>query len=223
MLFKHINVPKFDELKSESINSQRWYTTPAGGKYASVTTILGHKEKPYLKEWQLSLGIEKAKKETKRCCDRGEAVHSMAEKYLNNDENHKVGYHPSDVAMFNQLRLKLNKINNIRVQEIPLFSDVLKIAGRVDCIGEMDGVLSIIDFKTSNGIKTDEMVHDYKLQCTMYSLCWYEMFGEFIEDFAILIAVERGCAPLVFKGKVKDYIPEVNERINTFYKSMEMK
>ena len=29
---------------------QRWYTTPDGNEYPSVTTVLGHQEKPWLEE-----------------------------------------------------------------------------------------------------------------------------------------------------------------------------
>jgi genome maintenance exonuclease 1 len=216
-MFVHTDIPEITELKSRITNSQRWYTTPEGIKYPSVTTVLGAKPKPYLEAWRTSLGPKKADKETKRCADRGTAVHKMAEDYLNNVENPAKGHESLNVKMFNQLKLRINNINNIRLQEAPLYSDMLKIAGRVDVIGEYKGVLSVIDFKTSNSNKDDKMIEDYKLQCTMYSLCWYEMFGEFIENFAILIAVEKGMVPLCFQGNVHDYIPEAQQRINMFY------
>ena len=166
MRFTHTNVPQFEELDAKIVNSLRWYTTPSGKKYPSVTSVLGHKEKPWLEDWRQSLGPQKADKETARCAERGEAVHELIEKYLNNESDFTRGYKAEYVTGFNQLKFYLNRINNIRTQESALYSDVLKVAGRVDCIGEYDGVLSIIDFKTSNNYKDRQMIEDYFKQIT---------------------------------------------------------
>ena len=45
---------------------------------------------------------------------------------------------------------KHTNINNIRIQEGGLYSDYYGVAGRVDCIADYKGVLSVIDFKTAN-------------------------------------------------------------------------
>ncbi len=217
-MFIHTNVPLHEELEAKITNNQRWYTTPSGIKYPSVTTILGEKEKPWLEAWRTMLGPQKAAKETQRCADRGEAVHLMAERYLQNDPDPTKDQERSDIKLFNQLKLRLNKINNIRAQEIPLYSHKLKLAGRVDVVGEYDNVLSIIDFKTSNGNKDDTMIEDYFLQSTAYAIMYHELFGEAIEDIVILIAVEKGMMPLLFKRKIDDYVVPLLERINTFYK-----
>jgi genome maintenance exonuclease 1 len=217
MTFTHTNIPQFNELDAKIVNGKRYYTTPIGKKYPSITTILSAKPKPYLEEWRQSLGVAKADKETKRCADRGTVVHLLAEKYLNNEENFTKGEAVENIRLFNQIKLRLNNIDNIRIQEAPLYSDELEIAGRVDIVAEYENVLSIIDFKTSNNNKTEDMIEDYKLQCCLYSLCWYEMFGEFIEDFVIIIAVEKGMMPQVFRGKVKDYVIEAKQRIDEFY------
>lgn len=218
MIFTHTNIPQFEELDAKIVNGRRIYTTPSGNKYPSVTTVLGIKPKPYLEEWRQSLGVAKADKETKRCSDRGTAVHLLCEKYLNNEENFTKGEKPEYIRMFNQIKLRLNKINNIRIQEVPLFSDTLKIAGRVDCVGEYEGILSIIDFKTSNNNKTEDMIEDYFIQCTAYAVMYCEMFDEAIEDIVVIIAVEKGMMPMVYKRKIEDYIVPLLERINTFYK-----
>ena len=144
----------FPELRVEqSATGKRFYVTPEDNKYPSITTMLGHKEKPWLNEWKTMLGPDKAAKETKRCADRGTAIHEMAEKYLDNEEGFTKGYASEYVRGFNQLKMRLNRVNNIRLQEAALYSDTLKLAGRVDCIGEYDGVLSVVDFKTSNNNK----------------------------------------------------------------------
>lgn len=218
MKFIHTNVPQYDELDAKIINGLRWYTTPSGEKYPSVTSVLGHKEKPWLENWRQMLGPQKADKETKRCADRGTAVHLLAEKYLNNEEGFTKGEKVEHIRLFNQIKLKLNKINNIRAQEVPLYSEQLKVAGRVDCVGEYEGVLSIIDFKTSNNNKTEEMVGDYFLQCTAYAIMYHELFNEPIEDIVVIVAVEKGMMPMVYKRKIDDYVAPLLERINMFYK-----
>lgn len=216
-MFIHTDTPTFHEMKARMVNGQRFYDTPDGKKYPSVTTILGQKPKPWLNEWKNMLGEKKAAKETKRCGNRGTAVHKMAEDYLNNVNNPTKGHDQKHIRLFNQLKFRLNKINNIRIQEVPLFSHTLKLAGRVDVVGEFNKVLSVIDFKTSTGNKTDDMIEDYFLQSTAYALMYEEMFGVFIDNIVIMIAVEKGIMPLVYERKIDDYVKPLVDRINTFH------
>lgn len=219
-MFTHTNVPQKVDITTKTVNGKRWYILPDGRKYPSITTVLSHKEKPGLEEWRQSLGPKKADKETKRCAERGDAVHLMAEHYLNNVENPIEGHQKQHARLFNQIKLHLNKINNIRAQELPLYSDTLKLAGRVDVVGEYENVLSIIDFKTSNNNKDTALVEDYFLQCTAYALMYEELYDEFIEDIVIVMAVEKGMIPLVYKRKIDDFVEPLVERINTFYKDL---
>lgn len=223
MQFKHIGVPKVYELSTITKDGVRWYKTPEGNLYPSVTTVLGHKEKPWLKEWRNMLGDKKADKESKRCADRGEAVHLMAEHYLDNKEDVTKGHQPDHIKMFNQLKPRLNNITDIYAQEIPLYSDTLKIAGRVDLVGTYDGILSIVDFKTSNNNKDTSMVEDYFLQETAYAIMFEELYGIQIDQIVTIIAVEKGLVPLVFKKDVENYFKPLVERINTFYKDLSKK
>lgn len=217
MRFIHLDQPPLPKLiQHNSIIKKRCYETPEGNKFPSVTTILSYGEKIWLNEWRAMLGNTKADKEQKRCADRGTAIHKLAECYLNNQENFVKGYKPEYIAGFNQIKMYLNKINNIHFQEAQLYSDELKVAGTVDCIGDYENVLSIIDFKTSNNNKTSQMVEDYRLQCTAYSLCYLEQTGIFVDQFVILIMVERGLVPLVFKGSVIPYIGPLKQRIQKY-------
>jgi hypothetical protein len=222
-MFKHIGPPTpLVELHSNtSPSGVRHYVTPTGDKYPSITTVLGAGEKPWLDNWRNMLGEDKAAKEQKRCADRGSAIHELIEKYLNNEEEFTRGYKSEYIRGFNQLKFQLNHINNVRVQEAALYSDTLKVAGRVDCIGEFDGVPAIVDFKTSNNNKDRDMIGDYFLQCTAYAIMWHELTGESIEDIVILIYVEKGMVPLVFKEKIDKYVRPLLLRINDYYKMKE--
>lgn len=155
----------------------------------------------------------------KRAADRGTAVHLMVERFLDNESNVTRDQKIEHVTEFNTLRLHLKNINNIITQETPLWSDLLRAAGRVDCVGEWQGKLSIIDFKTSTNNKTAEMIDSYWLQTTAYAIMFQERYGIQIDQAVIIMSVERGAVPLVFKRDIDQYIQPLLETINTYHKT----
>jgi genome maintenance exonuclease 1 len=224
MTFNHVDHPPLPTLtRQQDASGKRWYVTPDGNKYPSVTTVLGYQEKPWLKDWRTMLGDKKADQEQKRTAERGTAVHELVEKYLRNDPypDFTRGYKPEYIAGFNQLKLYLNKIDNIRTQEAYLYSDTLKLAGTVDCVAEYNNTLCIVDFKTSNNNKDKSMVQDYFLQCTAYAIMWHELTEEPIENITILMSVERGIVPLVFQDNIDKYVKPLLERTREFYEGQD--
>lgn len=218
-MFVHNDTISHKAISVQDTPKGRYYTTPQGAVYPSITTLLGHKEKPWLQEWRTSLGEVAANKEMQRAADRGTAVHFMAEKYLNNHPNPTENQPKETAAEFHSLKLLLKKVNNIYAQEIPLYSNILKVAGRADCIAEWDGVLSVVDFKTSTNDKYKQMIEDYYLQTTAYALMFDEVYNIQIDNIVIVMSVEKGIVPLVFKAQVETWIEPLIERINTFYLS----
>ena len=84
------------------------------------------------------VGAEEANRVSKRASTRGNKTHKLAEEYLS---NLPISQYKDDVlsmGMFCQIRPYLDKINNIHALEAPLYSKTLKLAGRVDCIGEYE-------------------------------------------------------------------------------------
>jgi hypothetical protein len=220
--FNHTPITDTD-LDAYMKHGLRFYVTPEGD-YPSITTILGGTaDKGWLDSWRTSLGASKADAETQRCADRGTAVHLLAEKYLQNDENYDAKQRYENVKLFNQIKIHVNKINNILGQEIALYSTLLRLAGRCDVIAEYDGVLSIIDFKTSNGNKDTHMIEDYFLQCTAYSLMFEEMFGITIDQIVVIISVEKGLSGQVFKRDRAPYITPLIKRAKKFHESRKTK
>lgn len=217
-MFTHLSVINPIELKSVDGPRGRFYTTPNGNKYPSITTILGAENKAWLTDWRASLGAERADKEMKRAAARGTAVHEMVERFINNDPSPTAGHKHEHIPDFNMLRTQLRKIDNVYTQESALWSDVLKCAGRVDCVGEYKGKLAIIDFKTSTNDKNSSMIEDYFLQTTAYALMFQERYDIQIDDIVILMSVEKGAVPLVFQRKVEDYIEPLLQRVNAYHK-----
>ena len=110
-------------------------------------------------------------------------------------------------------------INNIRAQECGLYSHKYKVAGRVDCIAEYDGVLSIIDFKTSRRKRKDNYNENYYIQASAYAEMFEERTGEKVEQIAILVITEDGEVQPFLKKKY-DYLPLLNEAVDNFNKEL---
>ena len=150
--FNHVpvNLPK---LETKTIDKKRFYITPEGEAYPSITTVLSIRKKEGLYEWRKRVGDQVANYVAGKAAARGTAVHHMCEDYLNNQqldfpskfEKHKEKFLP--YALFNQLKGQvLHNIDNIYLLEGGLYSDRYKIAGRVDCVSEYNKIPSVINF-----------------------------------------------------------------------------
>lgn len=215
MKFKHIGCDIDYDLETETINGKRFYKTPEGLLYPSVTTITSQHGKDKILEWRKRVGEEEANRISTKASNRGTKVHKICENYLNNEEDyartnpahiHKTM--PDTIAMFKSLQPLLDEhVNNIHALEIPLYSHHLKVAGRVDCIAEYDGKLSIIDFKTSSKLKDESWIKGYFMQCSAYAVMYEERTGIPVSQIVIMIAVDSE-HPQVFIKKRNDYIKD---------------
>ena len=207
------------ELATETIDRKRYYVTPDGNKYPSITTVLSTRNKKGLFEWRKRVGEDVANHISRTSASRGTKVHQMCEDYLNNDfdiEKHKKNFLP--YCLFQQLSTNvLCKIDNIRAQEIGLYSDKYKLAGRVDCIAEYDGVLSVIDFKTSTRERKEEYNENYYIQTSAYAEMFEERTGTPINQIVVLVVTEDGVVQEFVKDK-KEYVPLINEIVAEFQK-----
>ena len=191
-MFDHQNIGCILELPVlVEKNGKHYYETPKGKIYPSITTKLS-KTKDYsgLNIWKQRVGESVAKHIMENAAINGTATHSLIESYLNNEQKNEKLLLPK--AHFQNIQPLLDKINNIHFTEIPLFSDELETAGTCDCIAEYDGVLSIIDFKTSRKKKQKSWIQDYFLQGTAYAIMYHEMTGILISQIVILITGEDG-------------------------------
>ena len=199
-MFNHVNPPELQELETETKDGKRFYVTPSGKKYPSVTTVSSFASVKSIMEWRKRVGAEKANKISTQAAVRGTAVHKLCEDYINNDPlwNKKKGVLPIHIFNFNIIKNVLDtRLNNVRHQEAPLYSDYLKTAGTVDCIAEFDGVLSIIDFKTSKRIKKREHITNYFMQEAFYAVAYEELTGIPIRQLVTIITSVEGAQVVV--------------------------
>ena len=192
MSFDHVNFDPLPELTENTTSSGRTYITPEGNRYPSITTVLKLLSREGIKEWRDRIGHEKADKIMLQASRRGTEVHEIAERYLNNDPKWKKGVMPINLHTFMQMKPILDKnVNKIWAQEVPLYSDRFKIAGRVDLIAEYQGQLSIIDFKTSRKVKEESWLKGYYLQTAFYAAAFYERTRIPIKQGVIIIATDH--------------------------------
>jgi genome maintenance exonuclease 1 len=215
-MFNYCPPKDLQDLQSTTFpDGKRYYQLPDGTRLPSVTTVLGAQKKESILAWRKKVGEEVANKISKMATSRGTNVHTLCERYLNNEPLGDVM--PDAVYMFKSIKPLLNNINNIHYQEQALWSTQLGMAGRVDCIAEYEGELSVIDFKTSRKIKTIEQIEDYFWQTSAYALMYEELIGEPIHNLVIIMAVEDE-QPLVFKQKTEDHIEGLVKAID-FYRN----
>lgn len=216
MIYTHCPPMVLPDLKSEThSDGKRYYTSPSGKRLPSVTTVVGAMKKQAIMEWRNRVGEVEANRISKLATGRGNRVHDLAERYLKNEKIDWVREMPDSVEMFRTLIPHLHRINNIHYIEQALWSEQIGLAGRVDLIAEWDGVLSVIDFKTSKKIKKAEDIQDYFAQCTAYSGMYEEHVGVPINQIVIVMAVENE-PPLIFIEKTGDHINTLVEHIE-FY------
>lgn len=212
-MFNHEFV-EIENLKTEEINGKRFYVTPSGYKYPSVTTITGWKKRAFFAEWR-----RKNPEESKRVLSRGTAFHYIIEDYLmnaNEKVKEKQTSRPGDYYMFAQVKEELNNINNIKALESSLWSDRLRMAGRVDCIAEYNGKLSVIDFKTSKAIKDENDILEYFMQATAYTIMFQERTGIPIRNIVIIMSCEDGSVKIYEKNPI-DYVIPLKQAIDSYY------
>ena len=215
MAFNHLNIHNFPELKATTTEKGRRYRV-GDSFYPSVTTVIGYSKKDAIVKWRKKVGEEEANKISTRASIRGNKCHKLCELYLSNESISKYKDDALSMGLFYQIKPYLDSINNIHALEESLFSNVLKLAGRVDCIAEYNGELSIIDFKTSSKYKREEWIHDYFAQETAYAIMFQELTGLMPKKLVTIIACETG-EPQVFEiyDKFK-YARKLHEYISSY-------
>lgn len=197
--FLHDPIPLID-MDTVSIDGKRYYKTPDGQLYPSVTTVTSSFKKQYIEEWKARVGEQEANRISRKATTRGTALHLMCENYLANKPDYKRGAMPPIIELFNKIKPTIDEhIEVVYGIELALFSHELKTAGRTDLFCRFMGLNTILDFKSANKTKREEDIEDYFVQATTYAMMIEEMYAEYkkmyIPQIAIVIAVEEAGSP----------------------------
>jgi hypothetical protein len=213
-----MNMPELASLPVEELNGKRHYISPNGIKLPSVTTVLGYFKTATILEWRNRVGVKEADYVMRRAGVRGTKFHALMERYLGNEQNIFEGVMPDMKQAFRDAQPVLDRIDNIHYMEVPLYSEVLGVAGRTDVIAEFGGVPSIIDFKTSLREKREEWIDGYFEQATAYSLMYEELTDFRIDQVVVIISVDGLDKPQVFVKDRIEYIDSLMTKIETYKK-----
>ena len=214
-MFEHVEV-ELHEMEAVTTEEGRVYKTPEGIGLPSITTVLSILSRDSIEAWKKKVGVEEANKISHRAATRGTAVHEIIEKYLDHKEDYRDGYNPDIIESFIALKPVLDgKIGRIFAQEAPLYSNHLGVAGRVDCVAEFDGKLSIIDFKTSRKPKRKNYIQNYFMQEAAYSIMWEERTRMPITQLVTIIAVDQH-EPQVFIEHRDNWVRPLRDTIEKY-------
>jgi genome maintenance exonuclease 1 len=118
------------------------------------------------------------------------------------------GIMPDIKQMFLRIKSDLDKnISTIYSIEQALYSDELELGGRVDLLADYNGILSIIDHKTSSKPKKESWITNYYYQTAIYAKMVEERIGILPKQLVILISVSDGY-PQIFIKNTEDYLSE---------------
>ena len=186
------NIYTYPELKRQESDKGRFYLDSKNHPVPSVTTVLNKtsNKKDSIQQWRNRVGEEEANRIIKQSTDIGTMVHEALELYLNEQEWRNFSDNEDGVLAERMtekfIESGLNSITEVWGLEVGLILDGL-YAGTADCVGKINGVPSLIDFKTARKMKKREWIEDYFLQCCAYANAHNVMFDTDINQIVILM------------------------------------
>lgn len=209
--------PKLERIDGEP----RLYVTPEGAKLPSVTSVTGLTTKEGIQQWRAKVGEEAANKISKKASGRGTVVHNLTEKYILKDDSFDNAYKkamPDAIDLFHKLRRTMNAdVTAIHALETSIWSNFLKVAGTVDCIGLYKGKLAVIDFKTAAKPKEERWIEHYFMQAAAYACSWYELTREPINTIVVMVANDLDSEAQIFEKTTYPYLTKFQKAREAFY------
>ena len=140
---------------------------------------------------------------SKEATDIGTFFHDFLEQYIKSRINKLPFHQPLDNISLSNAFIeflaweKKNKVEWI-ASELLVYNEELELAGRLDAIAYVNGVITIIDFKVANSISPN-----YYLQCAGYQLCLEAMGIEVGER--LIIRLPKTEKKKVWNDELKQY------------------
>ena len=220
-MFTHCNDYKdlFVEIPRLMEDSTRYYKVSATTIYPSVTSVISFISRKKFADWRARVGEEAANKKTKHATTRGTKLHKVLEVYIDNGDYTKLDEYQSPLIqlMFKAAKFYLDtRLDAIYQQETNMSSDRLCLAGTVDLICEVDGELSIVDFKTSEKEKPEEWLEDYFVQLSAYWAMFSEKTGIVPKKLVVFLVAENGDVQIVERKNIMKYLTKLQDYATQF-------
>ena len=191
----------------------------------SVTTVLSgsqeQSKRDSLQRWRDKVGAAEAAKITAEAAARGTSMHLYLENYclgqgyLDMTDVGNVAKHMAEKIVDKGID---NRLTEIYGNEATLYYPGL-YAGSVDLVGQLDGKITIIDFKQTNKPKQREWIGDYFLQMAAYGMAHDAVYDTAIEQGMILMC-SKDLYYQEFKIEGEEYRQAKHEflrRLDKFY------
>lgn len=135
------------------------YKLENGSRVPSATTVMGLLNKPFLITWANNLGLEGINSSEYRdeAADIGTLAHAMIQAHLSGSEVDFENYSPMQLSLAENAVIKYyewekgRKLEPILV-EGKLVSEQFKYGGTVDLYCKLDGVYTLVDFKSGKAL-----------------------------------------------------------------------
>lgn len=135
------------------------YRLKDGTPVPGATTVLGVLNKPALVKWANNLGLQgiDSSKYVNKMAVIGTLAHYMLECYLRQEKPDLSSFSPEEVSKAENSLLSFfewEKNHSLEPQlcEVPLVSEKYRYGGTIDYYGLLNGVITLLDFKTGGGI-----------------------------------------------------------------------
>ena len=187
--------------------------------YPSVTSIISFISREKFASWRARVGEKEANRKNKHATTRGTKLHRVFEEYLQNGDYKSLDEYQAPLIqlMFGSAKSYLDeKLSNIYQQETNMYSDRLCLAGTVDLICDVDGELSIVDFKTSEKAKPEEWLEDYFVQLSAYWAMFSERTGVVPKKLVVFLVAESGEVQIVERTNPLDYLKTLRNYVSQF-------
>ena len=220
-MFKHCDDYRgvFVEIPRLMEDSTRYYQVSESTIYPSVTSVISFISRKKFADWRAKVGEEAANKKTKHATTRGTKLHKVLEVYIDNGDYQSLDEYQSPLIqlMFKAAKSQLDsRLGTIYQQETNMSSDRLCLAGTVDLICEVDGELSIVDFKTSEKEKPEEWLEDYFVQLSAYWAMFSEKTGVVPKKLVVFLVAENGDVQIVERTNVMTYLKTLQDYATQF-------
>ena len=196
----------YEKLDRVDSHDGRRYITAAGNAYPSVTAITSLVNEGAIQEWRNRVGEEKANAISLKASTRGTQVHSIIEKYINNEDTSD--FLPHIKQSLENLKPLIDKhVTKVFGTEVALYSDHLQVAGTCDAIVEWDVIPTIVDWKTSRRPMKKANIGNYFMQLAAYAVMWEERTGMACNATRIVMDVDD-FHPVMYKETRDAHIEE---------------
>lgn len=167
------------------------YKNKAGKRVVGVTTYLNELAKPALVKWANKLGLQgiDSSKYVDNLADIGILAHAMIMSHLRGEPFDYTDYTEEQVALAkNCFKSYLewesaHTVTPISV-EVSLVSEEYQFGGTPDLLAYVDGVITLIDFKTGTAIHSE-----YSIQVAAYWVLLLER--GYVIDKAMILRIDR--------------------------------